>query len=249
MRNALEANFDEILDFYNQSFKVTESYPFKVYITDDIFSLRMDLCNTDDEQHMVMAAKQKLNSFNGLLVEPDLIDNIFYILIKQNSSNDSNIYSKTFSHEYTHVIDYQEFKEKYEISNMRNNEVYENSECFQFYSEVRARFRGSLIFYQLSDVKNDVLIKDYNDYLIPAYQQKLNQNTIYPDNYQKMYMLAQFYGQFLAIGCKTNSLPTLPDYIKNNNAIELLLAITNNIGDVSIFANYESIIDLYDNSY
>lgn len=245
MALAQEINMDEIIEVYNHAFKTEKKYPFKAYITDDIYFSRLELCNSDSDRHMVEWSKNLLKSFNGLLVQPDEFDSLFYILIKQNSSNDTNIYCKTFSHEYSHMIDYYEYKEKYNIANMRSDEIYFDFECFQFYSEVRARFRGSLIFYQLVNVENDVLIKDYEDFLIPAYKDKLRPGLIFSDHYQKMYMLAQFYGQFLAIGCKTGSMPTLPDYIKDTNVIDLLLEITCKISDTSIFENYELISNLY----
>lgn len=237
-----EFNTNQIIQMYNKTFNLEDSYPCKTFLTDDIYSERLMLCNSESERNEMAFSKKMLQDFSGLLVHPDEYDSTFYILIKSNLINDITISYKTFSHEYTHLIDYFECKEKFNLVNMRVNESIPDSECFQFYSEIRARFRASFIFYNLKKVDVNILVEDYNTQLVPEYKILLSKDLY---NFESMYMLAQFYGQLIAISYYSTSLQPIPEYILEFPVEDLLLHTFKNITNLSIFDNYELIRNAY----
>lgn len=247
MRIDQELNMNQVVETYNNFFGIEGNYKYKAILTYDIYSLRLSLCNDDIDVQMVKSSRDTLNSFNGLLIQPDGVDDNFYILISGNylnnlSSNsfNSNICSKTFLHEYTHLIDYADLKAKYDIPNLRRDYVYIHLEPFQFYSEIRARYRSMYLYYCLENPQNRELISKY-EHLKTLYEKRLNVSN----SYQRMYYLAQFWGQYLAISHKTAEGLELPEYIKKITELELLKEVSICVRDESLFKNYETISELY----
>ena len=238
--SAEESKANEILKIYDQFFKVKQICPFKVIVTENIYSTRLKLCNSESERHDVKLFGGELQNYHGLLVEPDEHDSIFYLLISNQRFDESNIYSQTVSHEYTHLIDYFEYKKNHNILNMREIQFCPDYECFSFYSEVRARFRGSVVYYAMTKFDKESLFHKYQNQLVPDYGEILNNNIR-----GNMYMLAQFYGQHLAVSLYTNTELNLPGYIIDSHVRNLLLQIDENITNTSIFDNYSLVSSAY----
>lgn len=250
MNTNLEFKMGEMIKEYNSKFNNQNNYLFKVEITRDIYFTRLELCNCEKDRENIKSCDFKIRSYNGLLVLPESKRSAFHILIKSNHGNDLNVYYKTFSHEYTHLIDYFEYGVINGIDNMRICEESYDYEFFSFLSEVRARFRGSLIFYEHANMNKtyanskeslvDELIKDFNTRIVPIYEKHLKENIL-----GMPYKLATILGQYLAIKRYGNFNLELPKYLDQDRVTGLLYKIEYNIDNASIFENYPDISSTY----
>ncbi|MGE4509119.1 MAG: hypothetical protein AB7D16_10895 [Eubacteriaceae bacterium] len=145
---------------------------------------------------------------------------------------------KTFFHEYTHLIDYFDLKEQWQIDDLRKSSDI-TPEAFRFYSEIRARFRSSLLLFDLEAYSTEILLNGF-EFIVDDYRK----TSLSLPGYQRMYMLAQFWGQYLAVTHKINSKLHIPQYISKAK-VNLLDEVSKNILDASVFEHYEEIRLLY----
>ncbi|WKY48651.1 hypothetical protein Q5O24_04865 [Eubacteriaceae bacterium ES3] len=237
-----KVSLEDPVKLYNKTYEINETYPFEAFLSDDLYESIRQLYNENEQALCLNESKDEVNQYSGLLVLPNSIDPNFYILFSSTYLSQyahfENVCSKTFFHEYTHLIDYFELKEKYNIKDLRNS----NNETpipFQFYSEIRARFRSSLLLYELESFTTEILLTGF-EYIVNDYRKKLPSLL----GYQRKYMLAQFWGQYLAVTFKIEEELQAPKYISKSE-IKLLEEVSKNILDVSVFDHYVEIEALY----
>lgn len=231
---------ESMIKTYRLIYQVKANYPLEIIVTTDLFHERLKLANTNCDQAIVQASKQELDDSRSLLVLPDNIDNHFYLLLHENLFDETQQYAQTIAYEYTRLIDYAEIQKKYGIPNIRAAQ-FPDSACILFLSEARAWYRGFSLYYNLTSVENKAVLFSYLCSTVPDYEPLLSYHL--PAHMQA---LAEFYGQNLAISGYVNFDVSLPDYLNRHPIHELLTAIRDNIGNLSIFENFDTINNAYD---
>ena len=230
---------EDMIQAYDQVFLVEKKCSYEAIITDNIFSERLKLCNTENEKKKVAASEETLQHAKHLLVLPDEHDSQFYILLHEDLFKEDNVYCQIIAYEYARILDYAECREKYSIANMRD-ESCPDDDCLKFLMEARAGFKSFSLFYNLTSADRKSVIYSYLSFMVPDYEKLLNQHL--PEN---MSALAEYYGRCLAVSYYSNVEPTMPDYIKKYPVDELLAQVHINIFDSSIFRNYDAISNAY----
>ncbi|WKY45628.1 hypothetical protein Q5O14_05920 [Eubacteriaceae bacterium ES2] len=235
-------SFETPIKLYNETYHISETYPYQAFLSDDLYESISQLYDENEHHLFLNKSKDEVNQYSGLLVLPNKIDQNFYILFSRaylsQYSHYESVFMKTFFHEYTHLIDYFELKEKWHIHDLRNASD-TTPESFRFYSEIRARFRSSLLLFDLESYSTEILLNGF-EFIVDDYRKTL----LSLPGYQRMYMLAQFWGQYLAITHKINNDLQIPQYISNAE-MNLLAEVSKNILDISLFDHYEKIKQLY----
>lgn len=228
-----------MIQTYNHIYQVEKDYPLEFIITTDLYAERLKLANSKCDQAIVKASKQDLDDRLKLLVMPDDQDRHFYLLLHEDLFDQCQQYGQAIAYEYTRLIDFAEIQEKYGVANLRAAH-FPDSACFLFLAEVRAWFRSFYIYYNLTSAENKAVLTSYLCGTVPDYE-----NLLSFDLTTHMQALAEFYGQALAIGAYVNFDVSLPDYLKRHHVHELLTAVHDNIGNINIFENYETINQAY----
>ncbi|KNZ41718.1 hypothetical protein [Acetobacterium bakii] len=229
------------IESYKYIYPVEKEYPLEVIVNNTIYSERLKLCHSKDEQAAVEASRSELEALHQLLVLPDDQDSHFYLLLHEDLFNDTNAYAQTIPYEYTRVIDFAACQEKYAIKNMRADS-FPDSDCFEFLSQVRACFRGFSLYYNLTSIENKAAIFSYLCGMVPNYEEALSHDVT-----ANMESLAAFYGQRLAISAYVNFELSLPDYLNHHPVHDLLILLDANINNADIFENYDRISEAYSN--
>ncbi len=229
-----------IIETYQLVYQVKKDYPLEIIVTTDLYHERQKLANTKCDQAIVAASRQELEDCLKLLVLPDEQDHHYYLLLHEDLFDESQQYCQAIAYEYTRLIDYADIQEKYQITNLRAAQ-FPDSACFLFLAEVRAWYRGFNLYYNLISAENKAVLFSYLCGTVPDYESVLSF-----DLGTHMQALAEFYGQALAIGAYVNFDVSLPDYLNRHYVQELLGAVHDNINNLSIFENYETINQTYE---
>lgn len=229
-----------LIETYNLVYQVEKEYPLEIIVTTDLYHERLKLANTKCDLAIVEASKQELDDCLKRLVLPDLEDPHYYLLLHEDLFDESQQYGQAIAYEYTRVIDYAKIQEQYGVANLRAAQ-FPDSACFLFLAEVRAWFRGFNLYYNLISAENKAVLFSYLCGTVPEYESLLSFDLT-----NHMQALAEFYGQALAISAYVNFDVSLPDYLTRHHVHDLLKAIHDNIGNISIFENYEAIHEAFD---
>lgn len=229
-----------MIQTYNLVYQVEKEYPLEIIVTTDLYQERLKLSNTKCDRAIIKASKQALDDSLNLLVLPDEQDSHYYLLLHEDIFNESQQYGQAIAYEYTRVIDYSDIQEKYRVPNLRAAQ-FPDSACFLFLAEIRARYRGFNLYYNLVSAENKAVLFSYLCGTVPEYESLLSFDLT-----AHMQALAKFYGQALAIGSYVNFDVSLPDYLNRHHVHDLLKTIHDNIDNMSIFENYETIHEAYE---
>ncbi|MEO1814559.1 MAG: hypothetical protein ABGU93_03065 [Acetobacterium sp.] len=230
---------DNMIQTYKMVYQVEKDYPLEFIVTTDLYHERLKLANTRCDEAIIKASKQELDDCLHLLVMPDEVDPHYYLLLHEDLFDESQQYGHAIAYEYTRLIDYTDIQDKYQVANLRAAQ-FPDSACFLFLADVRAWYRGFNLFYNLISADKKAVLSSYLCGTVPNYESLLSFDLT-----SHMTSLAEFYAQALAIGSYVNFDVSLPDYINRHHVHELLGAIHDNIDNLSIFENYETIHAAY----
>ncbi len=227
------------IEIYRSAYFIKKDYPFEVTITDDIYSERLKLCHTKNDEDMVKTLADDLNTRSSLLVLPNETDITFRLLIHESQFAPPGIYSQTILYEYSRMIDYFELMEKHGIFNLRETKISEQ-QCFNFLADIRAEFHCNILLNNLMNLDQKDLVSNYLCQLVPEFETFLSH-----DLSQHMADLATFLGYYLAIKNDIHFELSLPDYLKRQPINKLLAILEDNIANDSIYDKIEAINEAY----
>lgn len=225
-----------VLKLYSIAFKVSTFPHYKVIISKSIFDERLKLCQSLFERQEVYGHRDELEQLNGTMVGPENDDRTYYLIVSEERFADQISYIGTVAHEFTHILDFAEY---FEQNNIIDTRFIKNADYnfAHFYSEIRARYRGSLLSWKLQNmtqidtVSFSRLIEQYGDILKHG---------------MRLYYIAQFYGQYIAAkSLDPNFDIPLPKYL-DRGIIPLLSLIAERINDSNIYDSYDEIKHVFD---
>lgn len=192
--NPEEQKIDQIISIYLKQFtyiKCDEIPKYSVKITDDIFHERLLLCNRQEESKALESLDTKWNQ-NATTVFPDDIDPLYYIIISSKRFNKDNDYIKSLCHEFTHVIDYNEYKLKYNIMDMRKIPKENDYMSYSLLSEFNARYKSFIVYLMIENLQYTT---DSYEVLCSQYESLMYKCFNSCDYKSALYYLCQFLGQ------------------------------------------------------
>lgn len=234
----------KIIKGYNSIFNIENSnIPFTTKVVDDMFLERLNLSNSKEERIGIEKIKAELRRQNALVVSPDEKDKNFYILISNKRFNEQFDFIKSICHEYTHVIDLDNYMKLYSLTSLRKNPNIADYKSYMVLTEFQARYRSFIIYNLIlgySKEKADI----YESYraLCCEYYNQIN-TEIYNRDYTKpLYYLAQFLGQYQSLNVYFELQLPLPQFIYDLRLESLSNKIIEVIQAKSLFCKTDEIM-------
>ncbi len=236
-------DFDEeikiALSIYVDLYGDQTEVPFETRVTSNMLKTFLELSKDAIERRQWEADAHKLNGLNGSVYFPARVNDKFYLIVHEKRFNEYQIHYQTIAHEYTHILDFFEYSRIFAVKNLQRKENIPNFECIKFYSEVRARFRGALLYYNVISLdRQEVpyaftsLAKDYSKELFGNFE-------------NDCYLLAQFYGQYLALNCYSGLTLERPEWLHQYRVENLLGFLDENINSHQVFPQFNDFMKLF----
>lgn len=139
----------QVKSFYAQRSKISHRDQVKHVITDDVFSKRLELAQTDVDKAKTIEGKAFLQEVNGTVVWGKTNNDTMTVIIASKVFQfDLYTWKGTVHHEYTHAHDYWDLADYLGITEMDAIYDYEFYYPFKWWSEYHARKAGASNVYR-----------------------------------------------------------------------------------------------------
>lgn len=237
-RQIFERDFSMAFQEYRDCFGEPREVDFSIIISNNIVDTLLGLADSDDERQKILSDSEAYNELNGTVFFPSQIQGIYSLIIHSRRVSECLLHCQTCIHEFTHIQDYSEYAAKLKLINIRWEELIPNRECISFYSEVRARYRSTVVYYRL--VNLDVInIEDKLASLVQAYM------GFNGDFYKEYYNIAQFYGQYLALQEYSKRKLVRPEFLRRYKVDMILDFLDNNIEAKNIYPAFTKFCEVF----
>lgn len=201
--NSIQKIIESVWTMYYQELNI-EPMDVELQFTDNIYKKRLELAMNQKDYHNIKMQKDFISTLNGTIVLPKTINEKPYILISNNTINESLLFISTFTHELTHIHDFYSFAKYHNIIYLPNIETHDDFQSFYFWTEFHAR-RNGYYFYRktMKEFANDNKTRNEEIQYIKEVECQFHLRYLVEDltKYQNnptqyMYTIIQFLGRF-----------------------------------------------------
>jgi len=202
---------------------------FSFIIANNLLEEILKLSESEDERKELRSAGSEINEYHGFVKFPTEKNDIYYLFVNIGRFNETKIHLQTITHEYTHILDFDEYAKEYKIKNMNWKQNIPYYDSIHFLSEARARYRSTLIYYNVVNFDKEDAFNIVEE-LSLEYSKELE-----GDFRTDYYLIAQLYGQYLAMSRYAEKQIDRPQVLSKYKAEVLLSSIDSIIDSDSIF--------------